>query len=697
MEPRVSDTLSKPVERALIIGLILLGWAVILVFRLFDLQVLAHDNLVKRAKRQQEKLEPVAAHRGSIFDRNGNLLAISSPSHIAVVNPRRIPDKAMAAGLLGSVLSIDAERLASSLEVAANAKRHSGYFIVDQHVSEDQAATLRAMNLEWLEIRDGSVRSYPNNDVAAHVIGNLNGDSQGVAGVELKLNKDLAGVPGSVRMERDGKENSYAAEVVEAATPGKDVGLTIDRELQYVAKAALKDAVVKNHAEHGSLIAMDPRSGEILALENYHSYDPNEHLLPGEKPKGREDLAVVAPFEPGSVFKVITLSAALETTSLTPDSVINCGNGTMKMFTRVIHDHKPYSALSMANVLAFSSNIGAIRIGMQVGNKNLYDYIHRFGFGVRTGLELPAEAPGLLRPLKRWQPTTIGSIPMGHELAVTSVQLAQAGSVIANGGFLVHPRLVAWEQPQGGAREPARYPQPQRILNPHTVAEMRMMMHRVMTEKGGTGEHIHVTGYTMAGKTGTAQIYDYAHRIYTHKYNASFLGFGPTQNPSMLVVVTISGTTGLAGYGGAAAGPVFEKVMAASLRREGVVRDVPQGIDDLLAAKQKLEEKLHGKQKEKDKPKESDDTALAALNPPTLEEMQQASGNPADVADAAYVDRNAPKAPNFVGKTMQDVVQQATATGIEVDLLGDGLARTQSPAPGALLSPGEHIAVRFAR
>ena len=369
MEPRVSDTLSKPVERALIIGLILLGWAVILVFRLFDLQVLAHDNLVRRARRQQEKLEPVAAHRGSIFDRNGNLLAISSPSHIAVVNPRRIPDKAIAASLLASVLSIDAERLASSLEVAARSKRHSGYFIVEQHVSEEQAATLRAMNLEWLEIRDGSVRSYPNNDVAAHVIGNLNGDSQGVAGVELKLNKDLAGVPGSVRMERDGKENSYAAEVVEAATPGKDVGLTIDRELQYVAKAALKDAVVKNHAEHGSLIAMDPRTGEILALENYPTYDPNEHLLPGEKPKGREDLAVVAPFEPGSVFKVITLSAALETTALTPDSVINCGNGTMKMFTRVIHDHKPYSALSMTNVLAFSSNIGAIRIGMQVGQQ----------------------------------------------------------------------------------------------------------------------------------------------------------------------------------------------------------------------------------------------------------------------------------------------------------------------------------------
>ena len=486
MESRSAELLSKPVERALIIGLILLGWALILVFRLFDLQVLAHDSLAKRARQQQEKLEPVEAQRGSIFDRNGNLLAISSPSHQVVVNPRRIPDKTTAAELLAGVLALDAKRLEASLDIAANTKRHSGYLVVDPHISEEQAATLRAMNLDWLEIRDGSVRSYPNNDVAAHVIGNLNGEGQGVAGVELKLNKDLAGTPGTLRIERDGKENSYAAEVVKTPVPGKDVGLTIDRELQYVAKQALREAVVKNHADHGSLVAINPNTGEILALENYPTYDPNEHLLPGEKAKGREDLAVVAPFEPGSVFKIVTISAALETTRLTPDTIINCGNGSMKIFSRVVHDHKAYAALSVQDVLAFSSNVGAIRIGMQVGNKNLYDYVRRFGFGSRTGLELPAEAPGLLRPLKRWQPTTIGSIPMGHELAVTSVQLAQAGSIIANGGYLVHPRLVAWERLPDGTKRIAERPEAKRVLSPETVLKMRAMMRRVITEPAGT-------------------------------------------------------------------------------------------------------------------------------------------------------------------------------------------------------------------
>ncbi len=694
MEPRPLEPVAKSVERALIIGLILLGWALILIFRLFDLQVLAHDNLVKRAKKQQERLEPVEAQRGSIYDRNGNLLAISSPSHLVIVNPKRIPDKATAAELLASVLSLDAKRLQDSLEVAAASKHHSGFFVVDQHVSEQQAATFRAMNLDWLDIREGSVRSYPNDGVAAHVIGNVNGEGKGVAGVELKLNKDLSGTPGVLRVERDAKESSYAAEVIKTATPGKDIGLTIDRELQYVAREALRDAVVKNHADHGSLVAMDPKTGEVLALENYPTYNPNEHLLPGEKSVGREDLGVVAPFEPGSVFKVLTVSTALETTRLTPATMINCGGGVTTLFGRVIHDSHPYGVLSVADVLAKSSNIGAIHIGQQIGNAKLYEYIKRFGFGQRTGVELPAEAPGLVRPLKRWQPTSIGSVPMGHEISVTSLQLAQMGSVIANGGFLVHPRLVAWERPAGGIKQMTQYAAGQRVLRPETVITMRQLMRRVLLP-GGTAQHLKVPGYTIAGKTGTAQIFDFAHHVYTHKYNASFMGFGPIENPAIVVVVTISGTTGTAGFGGAAAGPVFEKVTMDAMRRLGVIRDMPQEIEELVAKEKALEEKNRPKDL-----KESDDVALAELDPPTVEEMRQASGSSSEAdgpSETAYVDPKGPKAPNFVGETIKDVMEQATASGIEVDLFGDGLARTQTPAAGAVLLPGEHIEIRFAR
>jgi cell division protein FtsI (penicillin-binding protein 3) len=678
-------------------GLILLGWALLVVLRLFQLQVLAHDDYAKRARRQQERLEAIEAPRGEIFDRNGNILAISSASQFVVVNPRRIPNKEIASALLARILHTDAKKLQGDLEAAAQSKHHSGYFVAGENVSDEQAATLRGMDLDWLELRQGSVRTYPNDDVAAHVIGNVNGEGKGAAGIELKLDRDLAGMPGLRRVERDGRANSYSSEVVKAPSSGKDVGLTVDRELQYVAQEALRAAVVHNHAEHGSVVAMDPKTGEILALENYPTYDPNEHLLPGEKPVGREDLAVVAPFEPGSVFKVVTVSAALESTNLTPDSMINCGNGVTRLFGRVIHDSHPYSVLSVADVLAKSSNIGAIHIGMQVGNENLYAYIKRFGFGHRTGIELPAEAPGMVRPLKRWQPTSIGSVPMGHEISVTSVQLAQLGSVIANGGFLVHPRLVAWEQTPGQPKEIRKLPagSPVEVLKPQTVMTMRRLMHRVVMP-GGTASRLHVVGYSIGGKTGTAQIFDYAHHIYTHKYNASFLGFAPLENPSVVVVVTISGTTGVAGFGGAAAGPVFERVMSTALRRLGIVRDVPEEIEELIAKQNAAEEKLNKK-------KDGDADTVAELSDPlTPDEMAEAAGQPqrhsaTDEPAVLSVATTQERAPDFAGKTVKDVMEEAAAKGLEIDMLGDGLARAQTPPAGSLLTPGERIQVRFAR
>ena len=676
----------KSTERLLITGLILLGWALILVLRLLDLQVFAHEQYVKLAEAQQDKPEPIDVSRGEIFDRNGHVLAMNSPSNYAVVNPKRIPDKDVAAALLGRVLGVDPRKLEADIDAAS--RRHHGYLVVDPDVSAEKADALRGMKLDWLEIRKGSLRNYPQGELAAHVVGNVDSEGKGAAGIELKLNKELAGRPGLMRVKVDVRQRPYESETVKAPVPGEDIGLTIDLELQNVVEQALRAAVTSNHAVHGSVVAMDPKTGEILALANYPTYDPNERLHAGEQPHGREDLAVVAPFEPGSVFKTITLSAALETTSLRPHSIINCGNGVMTLFSRVIHDHKPYSALSMQDVLAFSSNIGAIRIGMQVGKENLYRYIRAFGFGRRTGIELPAEAPGLVRPLKRWQPTSIGSVPMGHEISVTSVQLAQAGSVIANGGFLVHPHLVAWKQTPGGAKEITKYPAPVKVLKPETVATMRMMMRRVITEPGGTGHHLHVAGYTIAGKTGTAQIYDFAHRVYTHKYNASFLGFAPMENPSILVVVTITGTTGEAGYGSWAAGPVFVKAVSEGMRRLSIPRDVPEEIEELAE-----------KEKAASEGKQGDDVSLAELStPPTPEEMKEAVGSSdgEPVAVHADEDPNAPKTPDFLGKTIQEVMEAAAENGYEVDMYGEGVGRAQNPPAGAALAPGEHIQVRFA-
>jgi membrane peptidoglycan carboxypeptidase len=281
---------------------------------------------------------------------------------------------------------------------------------------------------------------------------------------------------------------------------------------------------------------------------------------------------------------------------------------------------------------------------------------------------------------------------MGHEVGVTSLQLVQMGGIIANGGYLVTPHLVAWQQEPNGPRIAVPHAQPVPVLRPETVMSMRMMMRRVVTEPHGTGHLLHVIGYSLAGKTGTAQIYDYEHKVYTHRYNASFLGFAPANNPAIVIVVTVSGTTGAAGYGGSAAGPVFTRLMAASLNRLGIVRDVPEEVDELVA-----------KQASKTKPAKNDedsdsDTVAELTTPLSAEEMNIASDGGSRGDEVVAVTAGAaPTAPNFVGKTVRDVMQEATATGIEVDMLGDGLARAQNPPAGTLLNPGEHIRVRFQR
>ena len=404
----------------------------------------------------------------------------------------------------------------------------------------------------------------------------------------------------------------------------------------------------------------------------------------------RENLAVSAPFEPGSVYKVITLSAALETTSLRPESMINCGNGSINLFGRIIHDHNRYAALSMADVLARSSNIGAINIGLQVGDKNLYDYVRKFGFGKKTGLPLPGESSGMVRPLRRWEKTSLGSVAMGHEIGVTALQLAQACAVIASGGFLVKPRL----------RMDAPIVAPVRVLQPETAITMRGMMEGVVLKPYGTGhKYARLLGYTSAGKTGTAQIYDYKLRQYTHTYNASFMGFAPVTNPRIVIVVTINGTEGTAGYGGPTSAPVFREVAAAGLR----VMDVPKDLPEMLPSEGGDEA-------------DENDVAIAGVGssipPPLVQASDAVATDDRPVASAnnaldqrGLLARNenlqqdlaGPLVPDFQGKSVRGVIQQAAALGIPVEFTGSGVARAQAPGPGVILPSGSWVRVQFGR
>jgi len=442
---------------------------------------------------------------------------------------------------------------------------------------------------------------------------------------------------------------------------------------------------------------MNPVTGEIYALANYPTYDPNKPPKQGDDPLSRLNLGASVPFEPGSMFKVVTLSAALETTNMRPDTLVATGNGELHLPGRVIHEsHHGLGTITMQEVLEKSSNIGAILIGMKVGSQNEYDYARRFGFGQKTGLPLPAESSGLLRPLSRWGTTSLASVSMGQEVSVTSVQLARACSVIANGGMLVKPKVVL---ARNGKREPDEAPV--RILKPETAITMRTMMEGVVL-RGTARIHGRLNGYTSAGKTGTAQIFDTATHHYTHSYNASFMGFAPVMNPALVIVVTVHGTTGDAGQGSDAAAPIWQVIMTEALRMLDVPKDIPEALADAKPAKPL-------------KPI-PDDVSIADLGEPSImeeddsmkrllaEQMKPAEAPDADeipaapaLVAAAPPRPQGPLVPDFRGKSMRDVVAESSANGIEVMIEGSGVARAQLPLPGTPLRHGERIRIVFTR
>ena len=670
MDPRAE---SLAVKRLRIFARICFVWGVILVLRLVDLQIFDHEKYRKYADSQHIRKVEVQAARGAIYDRNEEPLAMSVQMDTVVVNPLRIPDPAVAADLLSAVLNMEAKPLLEKIQQAIDNKR--GFLYVKRKVTDEESQKLRSYNLDWIEFRTESARLYPKEERAAHIIGSVNHEERGNNGIELSLDKLLRGRPGVMRTQADVRHNVFDRKYFTDPQPGKNVTLTIDERIQYVAERELEKAVKENHCKTGSLVVMDPKTGEILAMTSYPSYNPNDRPEEGENLSNRLNLAVSAPFEPGSVFKVITIAAGLETTNIKPNTIIPCGNGRMTLFKRVIRDHNAYSALSVEDVLAKSSNIGAIQIGLKVGNQRLWEYIKRFGFGTRTGIPMPGESPGMLRNWQKWHPAAIGSIAMGHEIITTTVQLAQAASVVANGGMLVKPRLVLKASREGMPDEQIETVEPpKRVIKPETAITMRRMMEQVVLK--GTGTKARLDGYTSGGKTGSAQIFDTAAHVYTHKYNASFMGFAPVNNPTIVVVVTLNGASK---YGGAVAAPVFREVAGAALRFLDVPRDLPdgpQGTDE-------EEEPVN-------------DLSLAELsNPIDGEELQQATmvgpSLPPEMIPTG------PKVPNFHGKTKRQVMEESSALGVRVEIAGAGIARRQEPAPGSVLRPGERVRVQFAR
>ncbi|MGA2740080.1 MAG: penicillin-binding transpeptidase domain-containing protein [Bryobacteraceae bacterium] len=665
-------------QRLLWFGGAILLWASLILMQLFRLQVVRHADYVRAARRQQEETVEVSAPRGSIFDRSGQLLAGSVKRDSVYIDPLQAPDLEMASDILSGVLRIDRASLYGRMRWYATNQK--GFMWVARTIEPDQYERLLSLHLDWIRFAQESRRNYPRNTLAAHVIGAVDSEETGQWGLEKSLESNLRGLPGSVRVLTDAKGRGIDSQMEAEPRPGADVTLSIDERIQLPAQDAIARAVKEAHAESGSVVVMDPYHGDILAIASYPPFDPNQPPGRGEDPTARFNHAVSVPFEPGSVFKVITLSAALETTDLKPSSMINCYNGSFTMAGRTVHEaHHGYGIMPMEMVLAKSSNIGAIQVGLKVGSSKLYEYVRRFGMGSRTGVPLPAESPGIVRKLSKWRTTSLMSVSMGHEVGVTTVQLAQACSVVANGGLLVAPRLIL---KQGAAAVPVV--PPHRILRPETAITMRQMMEGVVLF--GTGhKYANLQGYSSAGKTGSAQIYDYAAKRYTHSYNASFMGFAPVTNPALVVVVTVNRTQGgSAGYGGPVAGPVFRAVMTEALR----VLDVPKDLPDTAP-----------EERETNVAEDAPPTVEGPVDPPALEEVAEAETQPPASGPMPQTPAGAtgPTAPNFIGLSMRSAAALAQAQGLPVVMAGTGIVRTQDPPPGALLRGGERIRVDLAR
>jgi cell division protein FtsI (penicillin-binding protein 3) len=655
----------------------LLVWGVAIFVRLFHLQILHNSDYTELAEGQQIKLLELPAHRGTIYDRNGHVLALTIPHEHVIVNPMLMEHPEFNAAILGEALGWNSQQTQQlAAELQAKKAKHIGYDRVALNITATQAQHLRGLHLKWIKFERSYVRAYPNDGLAAHVIGKVDHEYRGNGGVEQGLDDELAGRSGYVRTITDVNSNGLESQVEIEPVPGYDVSLTIDQRVQYELERSLAKAIETNGCWSGRGIVMDPRTGDIYAMASFPTYNLND---PKATIESRQNLAVSAPTEPGSVFKVFTIAGALEDKKVTPVTGYHCGLGKMNLAGRIIHDHDPYGYLSVEDILAKSSNIGAIRVGQELGEKRFHEYIKKFGFGQSTGLPLPGESPGRVIRLSKWTPSSIGSVAMGHEIMATTVQLAQAAGVIANGGRLVRPRLVRRINTPNDAgvqfrrvKATAFTPEteaPVEVLSPDTVVKMRNMMEHVVL--AGTGKNAKVPQYSVGGKTGSAQMYDPKTKQYSHsRYHASFMGFMPVNNPQLVIVITLNGSTK---YGGVVAGPVFSEVGAAAARILNIRPDLPD--QPMTPAAEVI-------------PVESD-VAFSGLT----EEKPVESEENLEVTTSQAV----AVTPNFLGKTLRDVLEESSEKGLRIDPSGSGLVRQQHPAPGAPIAYGQKIKLKFGR
>jgi cell division protein FtsI (penicillin-binding protein 3) len=734
-------------SRLYLLGGMLLFWCVAICGRLIYLQIFQYGSFVKQAEHQQQREIPLSAKRGVIYDRAGHELAMSVLVDSAFAVPSEVKDLPTAVSLITRITGEDRN------VVLADCRSHKTFCWVGRKADDETIDRIKSLNLQGIHFQKEPKRFYPARDLAAQVVGTVGMEDAGQSGIEHEFDEQLRGHGGKMFISVDARRQWFS-DVEKQPEPGENVVLTIDKNIQYIAEKELDQAIHDTQAIAGTVIVENPHTGEVLALANRPTFNPNlrKQITPG----ALTNRAVSYIYEPGSTFKLVTISAALEEKLTNPDEIFDCQMGSIVYNGMRIRDSKPHGLLPVWGVLAESSDVGAIKIAMRLGEDRFYKYIRAYGFGQQTGIELPGETRGLTKPVSRWSKVSIAAISMGQEIGISALQLSALISTFANDGVWIAPRILAGTldpQSSPGKNVPqtvAFHPgTSRRVISSYTAAEMRSMMQKVVLE--GTGRKAILEGYSSAGKTGTAQKVDPATGAYSKtKYVGSFAGFAPVNNPQIVVAVILDSAVGLH-QGGQVSAPVFRRVTQQVLEYLHTPHDLPLAPNhQLLLASQTKEKDLeegtpdhpgepletaevNGTAPEPAAGKPSVARALPSTGsgqaPPTAASegqvvqaaMRQNETTPAvssqsstkspDAVDGSVAQRKTPttgtvvldieqggiEVPSFVGKTVRGAVESAQDAGLELEAVGSGVARDQSPPAGSHVAAGAHVTVQFGR
>lgn len=731
MAPR--EPLAKN-SRLYLLGAMLFLWCVAICGRLVYLQIFSYGRFVKQAGHQQQRAIPLAAKRGIIYDRAGRELAMSVLVDSAFAVPTEVKDLPTAISLITRITGEDAN------VVLADCRAHKTFCWVARKADDETIERIQSLKLQGIHFQKEPKRFYPARDLAAQVLGSVGMDDSGQSGIEHEFDDQLRGRPGKMFISVDAHKQWFA-DIETQPDPGDNIVLTIDKNIQYIAEKELDQGIRDTHAIAGTAIVENPHTGEILAMANWPTFNPN--LRKQITPAALTNRAVSYIYEPGSAFKVVTISAALEEKVTNPNEVFDCQMGSIVYNGMRIRDAHPHGLLPVWGVLAESSNVGAIKIALRLGEDRYYKYIRAFGFGQPTGIELPGETRGITKPPSRWSKVSIAAISIGQEIGVSPIQVAGLIATVANDGVYVSPRIVAGTvPPQGAVQNVGFHPVPgRRVVSPFTAAEMRSMMQKVVLV--GTGRKALLEGYSAAGKTGTGQKVDPATGAYSKtKYMATFAGFAPVNNPQIVVAVILDSAVGLH-QGGQVSAPVFHRIAQQVLEYLHVPHDLPLAPSrQLLLAQSKVRDKdlADDSPDHPGEPLATADANTESMQAPhpsmpsrsaspttasrdgqvvqaavrqsepaddSAQPQSQPSSNSLDVSSQSQlpqrgmvvldVEQGGIEVPSFVGKTVRGAVEAAQDAGLELDAVGSGVARQQSPAAGTHVTAGTVVTVRFGR